>query len=198
LVSVIGYLKLAAVFGLAAFGTAVETCLTLMLEDEEIGGSASARTGLSRVVFVMRDRSVSISSLMAGVGAAVLLVASVFLAGESRADMQSSARDAAGLNAQPAASGELPPIKSRAEPGDELAVLRAIDAALSEVGDGSTYVWDHGNGRLAGAIRVTSTFRDRDARICRHLVVTMRLGSYTRRSETIACRGGDGIWSLDG
>jgi surface antigen len=87
---------------------------------------------------------------------------------------------------------------ARAERGDELAALRSIDTALSEVGDGSTYVWGRGNGRLAGAIRVTSTFRDRTARICRHLIVTMRLGSYARRTETIACRAGDGAWRLDG
>jgi surface antigen len=138
----------------------------------------------------MRDRTVSISSLMTGFGAAVVLVAIVFLAGETRADTRSSA--------PPAAIVELPPVRTSAEPGDELAALRAIDAALSETADGSTYVWGHGNGRLAGAIRVTSTFRDRAARICRHLIVTMRLGSYARRSETIACRGSDRAWILDG
>ena len=147
----------------------------------------------------MRDVSLSISSLMAGVGTAVLLVASVFLSSEAtRADSLSSASSAAAIDTWPAAMADLPPIRARAEPGDELAALRAIDAALSEVGDGSTYVWGHGNGRLAGAIRVTSTFRDRTRRICRHLVVTMRLGSYTRRGETIACRGSDGAWRLDG
>jgi surface antigen len=137
--------------------------------------------------------------LSAGVGAAVVLVAMVLLVSdEARAADERAHAMAGAAAAQSAATRELPPIRARAEPGDELAALRAIDAALSGAGDGSTYVWGHGNGRLAGSIRPTSTFRDHLGRICRHLIVTMRLGSYTRRGETIACRGGDGAWSLDG
>lgn len=147
----------------------------------------------------MYNRSPSISTLSAGIGAAAFLVATVFLVNdEARAVDAPVPAKASAVGARSAATRELPPIKARVEPGDELAALRAIDAALSGAGDGSTYVWGHGNGRLAGSIRPTSTFRDQLGRICRHLIVTMRLGSYTRRGETIACRGGDGAWSLDG
>jgi hypothetical protein len=40
-----GYLKLAVAIAIDTCGTAVEICLTWMLEDGEIGGSASARAG---------------------------------------------------------------------------------------------------------------------------------------------------------
>ena len=92
----------------------------------------------------------------------------------------------------------LPPYVAPAEPGDALAALEAVEIALKEASDGSTYVWHRDNGRLAGAFRPTSTFRDGDGRVCRHLEMRMRLGSYQRQVEGIACRAPDGVWMLEG
>ncbi len=92
----------------------------------------------------------------------------------------------------------VPPYEAPAEPGDALAALEAIEIALTQASDGSTYIWRRNNGRLAGAFRPTSTFRGADGRYCRHLEMRMRLGTYQRLMEGIACRGSDGVWILEG
>ena len=81
---------------------------------------------------------------------------------------------------------------------DEVAALSAIGIALTEVGDGSSYVWHRGNGRLSGVIRPTASFRDQSGRICRHIAVLLTTGYRTGRVEGIACRTGDGSWQLEG
>lgn len=92
----------------------------------------------------------------------------------------------------------IPPYTAPPQPGDDIAVLEAIEIALTEASDGSTYVWRRDHGRLAGAFRPTSTFRDADGRMCRHLELRLRLGSYQRTIEGIACRARNGVWQLEG
>jgi hypothetical protein len=81
---------------------------------------------------------------------------------------------------------------------DEIAALEAIRVALTEVGDGGTYVWRRQHGRLNGIIQPTISFKDGAGRVCRHIVLVMRLGTATGRAEGIACRLADGRWQLDG
>jgi len=81
---------------------------------------------------------------------------------------------------------------------DEEAALEAVTVALTEVGDGSTYVWYRHGGRLSGLVQPTQTFRDAIGRVCRHLVVTLNDTSRSKRTESIACRLDDGGWELDG
>ena len=81
---------------------------------------------------------------------------------------------------------------------DEIAALEAIRVALTEVGDGSTYVWHRQHGRLSGIVRPTISFKDRGGRICRHIVLIMTIGAATGKAEGIACRLPDGRWQLDG
>lgn len=90
------------------------------------------------------------------------------------------------------------PIKPALDFGDEIATLDAILIALTEAQDGSAYVWQRHHGRLNGTVRMTNTFRDGDGRICRHMVMSLAAGRYTRRTEGIACRSRDGVWSLEG
>ncbi len=157
----------------------------------------------------MYTSSTSLSTLAAGAGAAAFLFFSVLIGG---ADVYAQSRfnGAAFSGAQfiepsrgsqdGAFSGmpELPLAHPRMDAGDETAALEAVEIALTLAGDGATYVWQRGNGRLAGAIRMTSTFRDTDGRICRHLEMQMRHGTYTRKTEGIACRDTDGVWLLEG
>jgi surface antigen len=82
--------------------------------------------------------------------------------------------------------------------GDEVAALEAIRVALTEVGDGSSYVWHRGNGRLSGVVHPTSSFRDVSGRVCRHIVVVLTTGARSGRVEGVACRLSDGSWQLDG
>ena len=43
---------------------------------------------------------------------------------------------------------------------DEIAALERIQYALSEVGDGKTYVWRRWHGRLSGIVQPTASFKD--------------------------------------
>ena len=81
---------------------------------------------------------------------------------------------------------------------DEIAALEAVRIALSEVGDGSTFVWKRENGRLSGVIKPTSSFRNVDGKICRHLIIVLAAGVRTSKIEGVACRLGNGRWELDG
>jgi hypothetical protein len=81
---------------------------------------------------------------------------------------------------------------------DEVAALDAIRVALTEVGDGVTYVWHLRNGRLSGIVRPTASFKDVAGKVCRHIEVTMTTGRQSGRVEGIACRLPDGRWQLDG
>jgi hypothetical protein len=81
---------------------------------------------------------------------------------------------------------------------DEIAALEAIRVALTEVGDGGTYVWYRQHGRLSGIVQPTASFKDQAGRVCRHILLIMTVGAARGRAEGIACRLGDGRWQLDG
>ncbi len=88
-------------------------------------------------------------------------------------------------------------IKARLTKSDYVAALQAIHHALSEVGDGKTYIW-RSTRVLRGKIRPTNVFRDTDNRLCRHVIYTLFVGKYSETIEGIACRSLNGRWSLSG
>lgn len=79
---------------------------------------------------------------------------------------------------------------------DEIAALETLQLALSEVGDGSTYVWHRHHGRLSGVITPTTSFKNDDGKICRHVVLVLTSGNRSERSEAIACRLATGQWQV--
>lgn len=81
---------------------------------------------------------------------------------------------------------------------DQIAALERIQYALSEVGDGSTYVWRRWHGHLSGIVQPTSSFKDASGRVCRHMVVLLTTGKRTKKIEGVACRLQSGRWQLDG
>ncbi len=81
---------------------------------------------------------------------------------------------------------------------DETAALKALHVGLTEAGDGSTFFWHRGHGRLRGTVRPKSSFIDAKGRVCRHLVVTLATPEYRRSVEGVACRLPDGSWTLEG
>lgn len=81
---------------------------------------------------------------------------------------------------------------------DEIATLEAIRLALSEVGDGATYVWHRTNGRLSGLVRPTASFKDIAGRVCRHFVLVLSAVDNSGKIEGVACRLSDGRWQLEG
>jgi surface antigen len=82
--------------------------------------------------------------------------------------------------------------------GDEIATLNAIHTALQTVGDGGAYVWQRPHGLLDGIIQPTASFKNANGDVCRHLVIRLNSGAYSRQVEGIACRASDGRWSLSG
>jgi surface antigen len=109
-------------------------------------------------------------------------------------------------------SGELPTNASRSKPGaytprldrtpldiyDEVAALDAVRIALTEVGDGGSYIWQREHGRLSGVVQPTGSFKDKDGAPCRHIVMMLTSTTLSKKTEGIACRLPDGNWQLAG
>ncbi len=89
-------------------------------------------------------------------------------------------------------------LKATLDDSDAIAALEAVQLALTEVGDGATYIWHRRHGRLSGAVQPTSSFKDGSGHICRHIVMALTSGSYSRKAEGIACRQRNGVWVLEG
>lgn len=89
-------------------------------------------------------------------------------------------------------------LKTTLDESDEIAALEAVRVALTEIGDGTTFVWRRQNGRISGVIRPTSSFKDASGRVCRHILVVLSAGARSGKIEGIACRANDGNWELDG
>jgi surface antigen len=81
---------------------------------------------------------------------------------------------------------------------DRIAAHRALQLALSELGDGVTLVWQRPERGLVGRIRPVSAFRDDKGRVCRTVAYSLTLGTYQREIRGVACREQDGSWSLAG
>ena len=140
----------------------------------------------------------SIGSLAASTAAAAFLFLTTLLATDTTRAEPSTPASRPEVFGSPPTARALPAFPPRIEPGDATAALEAIEIALTQAGDGATYVWQRGNGRLTGSVRPTSTFRDADRRMCRHIEMQVQLGAHARRTEGIACRSADGVWELEG
>jgi surface antigen len=99
---------------------------------------------------------------------------------------------------QPLQSATLSELKSELDQIDRLAVLEAIHVGLTDAPDGSTYMWRRHNGKIAGSVRPTNSFRDSHGKVCRFLVFQLLLGEHMRQIEGIACRQDDRSWLLEG
>lgn len=81
---------------------------------------------------------------------------------------------------------------------DQIAALESVQFALSQVADGSSYVWHRSHGRLSGIVKPTASFKDHRGQVCRHVVVILNGLEETKKTEAIACRLTSGVWELDG
>lgn len=152
-------------------------------------------------------------SLAAGGLTAFALVATIFLsahdafAGDPANTMAGNAQ-APSCNCPGASNSRQKPkfadLKSAPDDGrpldssDEIAALSSVQHALSATADGATYVWHRNNGRISGLVQPTSSFKSVEGGICRHIVVMMTTGNKTRKTEGVACRQQNGVWSLEG
>jgi surface antigen len=103
-----------------------------------------------------------------------------------------------GTTILPGVAFDIPAAPYKLDEKDEIAALERIQYALSEVGDGKTYVWRRWHGRLSGIVQPTASFKDNSGKVCRHLIVLMTTGKTTKKQEGIACRLPSGRWQLDG
>jgi hypothetical protein len=137
----------------------------------------------------------SLVTIVAFVTTAFVLVCAIFLSAQnSRAE---ESRWDTRIYPSPVA---IPPIEPphQLDANDEIAALERIQYALSEVGDGATYVWRRWHGQLSGIVQPTSSFKDTDGNVCRHIVVMLTTGTRSKKQEGIACRLPSGRWQLDG
>ena len=123
-------------------------------------------------------------SLVAGLAVVLMVLLSPGIA---------SAGSAAAVSTAPGQTLRLP-----LDEADDLAALDAISIALTQVGDGQSYVWHRNHGRLSGVVSPTGSFKDQNGQVCRHFVTLMISGGRSSRLETIACRLPGGRWQLDG
>lgn len=81
---------------------------------------------------------------------------------------------------------------------DEVATLDAVHTALSQVADGSAYVWHRGNGRISAVMQPMRSFKAAGGQVCRQLSVMLVSGQHSRKTEGVACRLPGGRWQLEG
>lgn len=115
---------------------------------------------------------------------------------DKNAEVKGSAPWSYSLQVEPAAQQRLTyrDLKDRLDRNDFLAALKAMNVALDEVGDGSTFVWRRKNHGLKGAIKPFAAYQAADGRICRKMVFSLFLGGYEKSIKSVACRGSDGRW----
>jgi hypothetical protein len=126
--------------------------------------------------------------------AAVFISADLALAGDGRPDDGACTCPDARGKARPRFA-DLPGVLDE---GDEIAALESVQLALSRMGDGTAFIWRLRNGRLAGVVKPTSSFRNRGGAVCRHIELLLTTGLKTRKTEGIACRLANGRWQLEG
>ena len=95
---------------------------------------------------------------------------------------------------------ELPPVAHNIvlDETDEIAALESVQFALTEVGDGASYIWHRNNGRLSGMVQPVTSFKDGHGQVCRHVVVILTTGAVSKKTEGVACRLTSGQWKLEG
>ena len=95
---------------------------------------------------------------------------------------------------------ELPPLSQKTvlDETDEIAALESVQFALTEVGDGASYIWHRNNGRLSGMVQPVTSFKDGQGQVCRHVVVVLTTGVVSKKTEGVACRLSSGQWKLEG
>lgn len=90
------------------------------------------------------------------------------------------------------------PPKPVLDQNDEDAALESVQLALTEVADGSSYIWHRSHGRLSGIVKPISSFKDTHGAVCRHAAVVLSGLKDSKQTEIVACRLATGVWQLEG
>ena len=150
----------------------------------------------------------NLAPTVTGLLAALAVVAAVTMVpGQSAANDRGLPGAGAGCSCPQTGQTQLEPRQPGPKPAevrpalderDWIAALEAVQLALSEVGDGAAYVWHARNGRLSGVVQPTQSFKDSSGKICRHIIMELSAGGYSRQTEGVACRLETGVWQLEG
>ena len=145
----------------------------------------------------------SLFPLAAGGITAFALVAAVFVSSDFASAAGATAAPPAPScscpnSAQKPAKPKFADLTLPLDESDEIAALESVQFALTEVADGSSYVWHRSNGRLSGVVKPTTSFKDTHGSICRHVLVVLNSTDLTKKTEAVACRLATGVWQLDG
>ena len=89
-------------------------------------------------------------------------------------------------------------LKTSLDRSDRDVALRALQMALTELGDGATLVWRRQASQLEGRIKPVSVFRDAQGRLCRTVLYALSRGGNENEIEGVACRSPDGRWTIAG
>lgn len=93
---------------------------------------------------------------------------------------------------------KLADLRPELDQNDEFAALESVQFALTEVADGSSYVWRRTHGRLSGIVNPIASFKDTRGAVCRYAVIVLSSIDRTKRTEIVACRLPTGVWQLEG
>lgn len=137
----------------------------------------------------------SLVTLAAACLTAFVIVAFIFISSSfARADDRKSAAPTETCET----SKRIARVPRKLDESDKVALLERFQYALSEIGDGSTYVWRRWHGGLSATVNPTASFKDDLGQVCRHVVILLTNGKRTKKAEGIACRLPGGRWQLDG
>lgn len=145
---------------------------------------------------------VSLFPLISAGVTAFSLVAAIFMTADfaAAADNQTAGAGCTCPNGK--SSSSLKPkfagLSGPLDESDQIAALESLQFALSEVADGSSYVWHRSNGRLSGIVKPMSSFKDQSGSVCRNVLVVLNSSDTTKKTEAVACRLSNGVWQLDG
>lgn len=94
---------------------------------------------------------------------------------------------------------EISLLKTRLSRADHVAALQALHYALTEIGDGATFVWHRKEGLISGMVKPTSSFVNANGAVCRHIIYKLTIQNYSKQIEGDACRSADARrWQIAG
>lgn len=146
------------------------------------------------------SQGVSFFPVAASALTAFAIVAAVFMApsfahaADAAGPPGCSCPDGSATSSKPNFTRLSPPLDA----SDEIAALQSLQFALTEVADGSSYVWHRSHGRLSGIVRPLRSHKDGAGAVCRTIVVILNGTDITKKTETTACRLAGGVWQIAG
>lgn len=148
------------------------------------------------------SQSSPLFSIAASAATAFTIVSAIFISPDfataAEVDKPGATCNCPSNGAAPANRPRIAALTKPLDETDEIAALESVQFALTQVADGSSYVWHRTHGRLSGIVKPLLSYKSSDGSVCRKLTVILSSGDNSKRTTTSACRMADGIWKLEG